>query len=439
MADATKLWSNISNVIQKDISNITFQTFINPIQAGFIEGSCLYLESPNAVTSDLVNSKFLSLIIKTARELDTTIKSVQLLLPNEMENLKASVKESKEEKNAVNKKYTFENFVVGNNNRFVYTVALAVAEQPAEVYNPLFIYGGVGLGKTHLLHAIGNFVQEFKPDVKVKYVTAEAFMNDLIKNLQGKEASSAFRNRYRKLDVLMIDDIQFIAGKQATQEEFFHTFNALHELGKQIIITCDRQPNEVEHLEARLSSRFQWGLIADIQSPDIETRIAILKKKAEIAKIEATDEAFTYIAEKFNSNIRELEGALTKIRAFASMNKRKIDLAVAKEALVDAKPKDVDVQASCDRILNIVSSHYGITVADLKGAKRSRGVSEPRQFAMYLVREILSMPFASIGKTFGGKDHTTVMHAYNKVSKAIQNSPRLSTEISDLIKMIDIN
>lgn len=439
MDDALKLWTSISNAIQKDINEITFQAFIFPIQAGFIDSSTLYLESPNLVCSNLVTNKYLNLIIKTAKELDHRIKSVQILLPNEIEDLRNSLKTNSEEKSTVNKKFTFENFVVGNNNRFVYTVALAVAEQPAEVYNPLFIYGGVGLGKTHLLHAVGNFVQEFRPELKVKYITAESFMNDLIKNLRFKEASSAFRSRYRNLDILMIDDIQFMAGKEATQEEFFHTFNALYNDGKQIIITCDKHPTEVKNLEARLSSRFQMGLIADIQTPDIETRIAILKKKAEIAGIEATDEAFNYIAEKFNSNVRELEGALTKIRAFAAMNKRNIDLSVAKEALADAKPKDVDVQASCDRILNVVSSHYGITVGDLKGTKRSRGISEPRQIAMYLVREILAMPFANIGKTFGDKDHTTVMHAYNKINSAKNNSPRLAAEIKDLINMIDIN
>ncbi|MDY5731298.1 MAG: chromosomal replication initiator protein DnaA [Eubacteriales bacterium] len=439
MPDAVQLWNSIMSIIQNDVIAISFKTFILPIQAGIIHAHCLYLECPNDIVQKTVSSKYLKLITKTAQELEPSLRSVQLLSATELENFKLSIEEQKEETNNINKKYTFDNFVVGNNNRFVYTVALAVAEQPAEVYNPLFIHGGVGLGKTHMLHAIGNFIQEFTPEMRVKYVTAEAFMNDLIKNLQGKEASAAFRNRYRNLDVLMIDDIQFIAGKQATQEEFFHTFNALHELGKQIIITCDKHPNAIEHLEERLSSRFQWGLIADIQSPDIETRIAILKKKAEQNHIIADDECFTLIAEKIDSNIRELEGALTKIRAFASMNNRPIDVAMVSEALRDTKPKNIDIAASFDRVLSIVSSHYGITVADLKSAKRSKEISEPRQIAMYLVREILAMPYTKIGKSFGGKDHSTVMHACSKVADAKSNSTRLAAEITDLIKMIDIN
>lgn len=438
--DVSTLWEQTCSVLNNNIAKLSYDTWINPMKPAFIDNSCLYLVSPTSYLADFFNKKYSAQVLKIAKELDHTINSVIAKTDRDIETIeKSSISSNNFMSGNINNKYTFENFVVGNNNRFVYTVALAVAESPAEVYNPLFIYGGTGLGKTHLLHAIGNYMNELYPNLKVKYVTGETFMNELINSMGAKDDNRVFRNNYRNLDVLMVDDIQFIAGKMATQEEFFHTFNALHNMGKQIILTSDKPPTDIEKLEERLISRFAWGLIADIQKPDIETRIAILKKKAELDGLVADDEVFNYIAEKIDSNIRELEGALIKLKAFASLKNRPIDISLVQDALRDTKTKKHEIQASCDRIMTIVSSFYGVSVGDLKSKKRTREIATARQIAMYLARDLLSMSFPMIGKNFGNKDHSTVMHACNKISEAVKNSDLLSTQIADIIRLIDIN
>lgn len=437
--DVATLWEQTCSVLKPNITEISYNTWISPMRPAFIDKSCLYLLSPTSYLADFFNKKYCTQIVKIIRELDRSINTVVAKTDNELNAINQSNEQCDFSMSDINDKYTFENFVVGNNNRFVYTVALAVAESPAEVYNPLFIYGGTGLGKTHLLHAIGNYMNEIYPNLKVKYVTGEAFMNELINSMGAKDDNRMFRNSYRNLDVLMVDDIQFIAGKMATQEEFFHTFNVLHNMGKQIILTSDKPPAEIQKLEERLISRFTWGLIADIQKPDIETRIAILKKKAEQDGLKADDDVFTYIAEKIDSNIRELEGALIKLKAFASLKNRPIDLNLVQDALRDTKSKKHEIQSSCEKIMSIVSSFYGISVDDLKSKKRTKEIATARQIAMYLVRDILSMSFPMIGKNFGNKDHSTVMHAYNKINEAVKNSDMLSTQIADIIHLIDIN
>lgn len=331
----------------------------------------------------------------------------------------------------LNPRYTFDTFVVGNSNRFAHAASLAVAEAPARAYNPLFIYGGVGLGKTHLMQAIGHYALEHNPRSKVVYVSSEKFTNDLI-NAIGKKAMVEFRNQYRNVDVLLIDDIQFVAGKESTQEEFFHTFNALYEANKQIVMSSDRPPKEIPTLEERLRSRFEWGLTTDIQPPDLETRIAILRKKAAGDHLEVPEEVLSYIANRIHSNIRELEGALNRVVAVASLSRRSISVEVAEEALKDIVGSARQRQVTIDMIQNIVANHYSIKVADMRSKKRTRAVTFPRQIAMYLARELTDSSLPRIGEEFGGRDHTTVLHAYDKIQRMLQNNPSLQREISQL-------
>ncbi len=440
MSDIKQLWENACIILKREMNSVSYETFIvSLIKPHIILNNKLYLELINEDFLAIFNNRYLQQIENAVQRTDSSIKGVEIYPSGKLDSIKEEKEKNDKGSKNLNKRYTFENFVVGSNNRFVYTVALAVAEMPAVAYNPLFIHGGVGLGKTHLLHAVGNYVHETKPELNVKYVTGETFMNELIHSMRVKDNNQHFRNSYRNLDILMVDDIHFIAGKTSTQEEFFHTFNALHEMGKQIIMTSDKAPSEISHLEKRLESRFQWGLIADIQSPDIETRIAILRKKAELMGLVADDDVYTLIAERVDSNIRELEGSLTKLHAFSSLKNRPIDINLAKEALRDTFSRKPEVQASCDRIQTIVSSYFGISVDDLKSPRRSRDVTEPRQIAMYLTRELLCMSFPRIGLNFGNRDHSTVSHACNKVSEAVKNSPRFAAQITDLIKMININ
>ncbi len=335
----------------------------------------------------------------------------------------------------LNPKYTFDTFVVGSGNRFPHAAALAAASEPAAVYNPLFLYGGVGLGKTHLMQAIGHYVLKHHPHLHVVYVSSERFTNDLINALQTKSMVE-FRQRYRSVDVLLIDDIHFVAGKESTQEEFFHTFNALYQANKQIVISSDRPPKEIPTLEDRLRSRFEWGLTADIQAPDIETRVAILRQKARNEGYSVPDEVLDFIASHIQSNIRELEGALNRVIAFSSLHQRPLSVELAtealKEILPDTQPKPVTIQ----RIQEIVASHFGIKVADLKGKRRSRSVTVPRQIAMYLSRELTDASLPRIGEEFGGRDHTTVMHACEKIRKDSESDAAFRTTIQVLIDHI---
>jgi len=338
----------------------------------------------------------------------------------------------------LNPKYNFDTFVVGNSNRFAHAACLAVAESPAKAYNPLFIYGGVGLGKTHLMHAIGQFVLEHSNRMKVSYVTSEKFTNEMINSIRD-DKTVEFRNRYRNMDILLVDDIQFLAGKERTQEEFFHTFNTLYEANKQIIISSDRPPKEIPTLEDRLRSRFEWGLITDIQPPDLETRIAILRKKAQLENLSVPDDTVSYIANKIQSNIRELEGALIRVIAYSSLNGEEINPDMAAVVLKDMLPTNKPRQVTIELIQELVSSFYNIRTDDFKAKKRTRAVAFPRQIAMYLSRELTDSSLPKIGEAFGGRDHTTVIHAYEKINNELQNNISLQENIKDLIEQIEKN
>ncbi len=335
----------------------------------------------------------------------------------------------------MNPKYTFETFVVGNSNRFAHAASLAVAETPARAYNPLFIYGGVGLGKTHLMHAIGHFVIAQNPVTRVAYVSTETFTNEFINALRDNSTLD-FQNRYRHVDVLLIDDIQFLAGKERTQEEFYHTVNAIYEANKQIVISSDRPPKEIPTLEDRLRSRFEWGLICDIQAPDLETRIAILRKRAQMESLNVPDEVIGYIAANIETNIRELEGALTRVVAYSGMMRSPVTYDLAMFALKDILPPSRPKQITIDSIKEVVAKHYNLKLQDFEVRKRTRNVAFPRQIAMYLSRELTDCSLPKIGEEFGGRDHTTVIHAYDKISDDIKQDPSFAAIVDLLVNRI---
>ena len=338
----------------------------------------------------------------------------------------------------LNPRYTFDTFVVGNNNNLAHAAALAVAESPGNYYNPLFIYGGVGLGKTHLMHSIARYILEHNPDYKVLYTTSEKFTNDLIDSIRNeKSAAMEFRKKYRNIDVLLIDDIQFIIGKERTQEEFFHTFNSLYDLKKQIVISSDKPPKEIETLEERLRSRFECGLIVDIQQPDYETRVAILKKKEELDHLQIDSEIIEYIAKNIHSNIRELEGALTKIVALSRLKNQKITPELAEEALRDLISPDEAKKITPERITRIVAEHYGITVPELTSTNKSKKISYPRQICMYLSRNYTEATLDEIGDSVGGKDHATVLHGINKIETDMKNNSDFAATIASIVKKIN--
>ncbi|MBP2634813.1 MAG: Chromosomal replication initiator protein dnaA [Firmicutes bacterium] len=336
----------------------------------------------------------------------------------------------------LNPKYVFSTFVIGNSNRLAHAASLAVSEAPAQVYNPFFIYGGVGLGKTHLMHAIGHRIKENNPNIKVVYISSEKFTNELINSIISGNPES-FRQRYRNIDVLLVDDIQFLSKKEHTQEEFFHTFNTLHDANKQIIISSDRPPREIQTLEDRLRSRFEWGLITDIQPPDLETRIAVLRKKAMIESLNVPNEVIVYIASRIENNIRELEGALIRVVAYASLNNQPIDIDLATEALKDIFPNGRPKQITTDLIKDIVAAHFKLKLEDLSAKKRTRNVAFPRQIAMYLCRELTETSLPKIGEIFGGRDHTTVIHAHDKIHKERNSDAKLNNTVKELIKRIE--
>jgi chromosomal replication initiator protein len=337
--------------------------------------------------------------------------------------------------NRLNPKYTFETFVIGSSNRFAHAAAVAVAESPAKAYNPLFIYGGSGLGKTHLLHAIGHYATSLGNAKSVRYVSTEEFTNDFINSLRD-DKQSAFQRRYRDVDILLIDDIQFLENRERTQEEFFHTFNTLHNANKQIVITSDRSPRQLATLEDRLRTRFEWGLLADIQPPDLETRIAILQKKAAQERLLAPPEVLEFIATRIVNSIRELEGALIRVTAFASLNRSVIDLALAEEVLKDFIPDGSGPEITADQIMDATSEYFGVSIDDLRGQSRSRVLVNARQVAMYLCRELTDLSLPRIGQAFGGRDHTTVMHADRKIRQQMAERRSLYNQIAELTNRI---
>ena len=404
---------------------------------------------PNSFTQDILDKRYKDLVANSIEVVCSKLYKIEFVIASEAfekEEIKdsssntssKSIVVNDEMSSTLNPKYTFNSFVIGNSNRFAHAASLAVAESPAKAYNPLFIYGGVGLGKTHLMHAIGHYILDNNPSAKVVYVSSEKFTNELINAIKD-DKNEDFRNKYRNVDVLLIDDIQFIAGKERTQEEFFHTFNALHDANKQIILSSDRPPKEIPTLEDRLRSRFEWGLIADIQVPDFETRMAILKKKADVENLNVANEVMGYIATKIKSNIRELEGALIRIIAYSSLTNREVTVDLASEALKDIISKKQGKHITIDIIQDVVSSYFNLRVEDLKSQRRTRNVAYPRQIAMYLSRKLTDMSLPKIGEEFGGRDHTTVIHAYEKISENLKTDDSLQHTINDITKKLTQN
>lgn len=441
----TEIWQSTLLLIEKELSKPSFETWIKSTRPLSYNENTIEIGVPNDFAKEWLETRYANLIKNTLQFVTQRELKVIFVVPNSQEPVveKAIVRTfqkhvSIEEPNVLllNPKYTFDSFVIGNGNRFAHAASLAVSEAPAKAYNPLFIYGGVGLGKTHLMHAIGHFILESDPQTKVVYLSSEKFTNELINSIRDDKTVD-FRNKYRNVDVLLIDDIQFLAGKERTQEEFFHTFNALHEANKQLIISSDRPPKEIPTLEDRLRSRFEWGLIADIQAPDLETRIAILRKKAKVDGLNVSNDVMHYIASNVDTNIRELEGALIRVVAYSSLINKEISVPLAVEALKDILPSSRPKQVTITLIQEVVGNYFKLKVEDFSAKKRTRNVSFPRQIAMYLSRELTDSSLPKIGEEFGGRDHTTVIHAYDKIATEIQSDPRLSNILKELIKRIE--
>lgn len=421
--ESDELITKAKELLKDEVSGISYETWILPLEIESMKGNTIVLSTSTDFLRDSVTSRYAPLLKNTFkyitnREFEISVISREDQQDGDSENGGDLVYGNSN--STLNPKYTFESFVVGNNNRFAHAAALAVAEAPASSYNPLFIYGGVGLGKTHLMHAIGNEILRRNRNTNILYVTSEKFTNQLINAIKDNK-NDQFRNTYRNIDVLLIDDIQFIAGKERIQEEFFHTFNALHESGKQIILSSDRPPKDIQLLEDRLKSRFEWGLIADISNPDYETRLAILRKKAQMDNIIIDDEILSNIANRIDSNIRELEGTLNKLIAKASLTNSPITMEMAERAINDIVAQQ-DKVISAEFVQETVAKYFNINAKDLKGSKRSNDIAFPRQIAMYLCRNVAQMSLPQIGKDFGKRDHTTVMHACNKIEKDIKEN-----------------
>lgn len=444
-------WDQILNKMKLEYcsSNISYNTWIAPLTVYEIRDNTVYILVKLRASLEHIEEKYLLPFKVCIAEVTGIEYEVAFVTDNQttiQEKRENTVKRNRVnaiyEKANLNPKYTFDTFVVGSNNSFAHAASLAVAESPGEIYNPLFIYGGVGLGKTHLMHSIAHFILENDPSKKVLYVTSEAFTNELIDALKvgknGNElAMTTFREKYRNNDVLLIDDIQFIIGKESTQEEFFHTFNSLHSAKKQIIISSDKPPKDMEILEERFRSRFEWGLIADITLPDYETRMAILHKKEEMEGYNISEEVIKYIATNIKSNIRELEGAFNKVMASSKLEKKEVTLELAEQALKDIISPNEQKVITPDYIISVVAEHYHVTVADLCGNKRSSKIVMPRQIAMYLCRDIIDTSLKTIGKNLGDRDHTTVMHGIEKIENELKVNDNLRNSIDTLKKKIN--
>ncbi len=446
----SKLWDDTLAHLELNLSPQCFSTWIKPLKLVKIEQDMVYLEVPNRFVLDWVKDNYSKLIQKILSELSavtyrlqfTVDSNAQKNLPkrptNEETIASPAIVKEKINNNSysadinLNRKYTFDEFVAGSSNQFAYAAAMAVANNPATTYNPLFIYGGVGLGKTHLVNAIGNAILKKSPHMRICYYTSEKFMNELINSLRYNRMDE-FRNKFRSMDVILIDDIQFIAGKERTQEEFFHTFNALYESHKQIIVTSDKFPKDIPGLEERLRSRFEWGLIADIQPPDVETKLAILKMKAEQNSIRLPEDVALFLANSICNNVRELEGYLIRIGAYASLTAIPISLEMARDVLKDILVER-NKELSVEEIIKRVSVHFNIKISDIKSAKRLKAVVLPRQIAMYISRQLTPSSYPEIGDRFGGKDHSTIIHAIRKIEKLMIEDFQLRTTIENLKK-----
>lgn len=445
-------WDEILSTVkhEHDISDISFDTWIRPLEVYGVEGSTLYILVPSEqMTLSYISKKYYLPLKVTIAELTGTEYEIKFILPEQTKNIrtgnsgvpKKNALSEKADRSNLNPNYTFDTFVVGSNNRFAQSASLAVAESPGEAYNPLYIYGGPGLGKTHLMHSIGHFILNQNPDAKVIYVTSEEFTNEVIESIRNGNASSMtkFRDKYRKVDVLMIDDIQFIIGKESTQEEFFHTFNALQTQGKQIILTSDKPPKEMETLEERIRSRFEWGLMADIGVPDYETRMAILRKKAESDNFDIDDEVLSYIANNIKSNVRELEGALNKLLAYNNLVHIPITMDIAEKELSNIITPDKPREITPQLIIEVVSEHFHISVDQMISKTRSSDVAKPRQIAMYLCKNMTDSPLDTIGSLLGGRDHSTIIHGIKKVTEDYDTNETTRTLIETIKKKINPN
>ena len=454
MDTLTDKWDEILLSVKEEyeIADISFKTWLKPLEVFSVEDNVLYLlfpsEESDQISLNYISKKYSLPLKVTITEFTGKEYELKFILPKEASTLKPEktramqpLSENRAKSN-LNMKYTFDTFVVGNSNKFAHTAALAVAESPGESYNPLYIYGGPGLGKTHLMHSIGNFILNEHPDMKVLYVTSEEFTNEVIesiRNTSNTSSMSKFREKYRTVDVLMIDDIQFIIGKESTQEEFFHTFNALHSAGKQIVLTSDKPPKDMEILEARIRSRFEWGLMADIGYPDYETRMAILRRKVEFEKINLSDEILNYIAENIKSNIREIEGALNKLIAYSNLEKTEITMEIAEKELQNIiapdKPKEITPQLT----IEVVAEHYQISIDQMVSKARSNSIAKPRQIAMYLCKNMTDTGLQAIGALLGGRDHSTIIHGANKIEDECKTDKELRMQIEAIKKKINPN
>ena len=466
------IWEQILVELSKDISKLSCDSFLKPIVPLSINEQILELGTPNQFVKEFLEDRYVDSIkaatakvtnnnlqlkiinlqlgdtvepesVSTVPSISSVNTAEEFVLPTSTAITATTAPEIKtpnsvilEDSFSLNPKYVFETFVTGNSNRFAHAAALAVAEAPAKVYNPFFMYGGVGLGKTHLMHAIGHRILEKNPNLRVLYISSEKFTNELINSIRDGNPES-FRQKYRNIDVLLVDDIQFLSKKEHTQEEFFHTFNTLHNANKQIIISSDRPPREIQTLEDRLRSRFEWGLITDIQAPDLETRIAILRKKALLENLTVPNDVMLFIASRIDNNIRELEGALIRVMAYASLTNQVVTNELVSEALKDVFPHGKTKEITLELIQEIVSSYFKIKMEDLLAKKRTRNLAFPRQIAMYLSRELTDTSLPRIGELFGGRDHTTVIHAHDKIARERNEDNKLNNTIKELIKRIE--
>lgn len=446
MENLHDLWQYILTEMEDKVSKPSYDTWLSQTKVQGITDDVLTVLVPNGFIKNWLDKRYRELINELLYEMTGTKLTINFQIEgngeSEQEQTIVTIPDPKktrkqdEMKNMLNPKYTFETFVVGATNRFAHAASLAVAEAPAKSYNPLFIYGGVGLGKTHLMHAIAHYVQEYHPEKNVIYLSSEKFTNEFIHAIMDNKAES-FRNKYRNVDILLIDDIQFLAGKEQTQEEFFHTFNTLHEENKQIIITSDRQPKEIPTLEERLRSRFEWGLITDISPPDLETRIAILSKKAKAEGLtDISSDVMHYIANQIDTNIRELEGALIRVIAYSSLINQDIDVQLAADALQDIITNKQPEKITIEMIQHYISENYGITMDEILSKKRTKAIAFPRQIAMYLSRELTDNSLPKIGQEFGGRDHTTVIHAHKKITEQMERDLSFASEINAHIESL---
>jgi len=443
MQEITKIWSEAKPIIKSQIGDMAFKSWFGPLK---IKGERsekeikINIECPDKFFSDWVNDHYRELVSGVLRDLTKLEPDINLSVnpaivkkgkKTKLQEFENKFKELPADNIKLNPKYTFDNFVVGPSNRFTHAACLAVAENPAKSYNPLFIYGGVGLGKTHLMQAICHLVKRRKPQTAITYLSSERFTNELINSIQHHSMDN-FRKKYRNVDILLLDDIHFIAGKESTQEEFFHTFNTLHDAHKQIIISSDRSPKEINKLEERLVSRFSWGLITDVQPPDLETRVAILKKKIENEKVKIPDDVLMFLAETITNNIRELEGALVRLNAYSLFEVTEINLSLARDILKDMLRESVK-KINVDTIQKKVANYYQLNISDFKAKRRNKNIVMARQIAMYLARELTDLSLPEIGQSFGGKDHTTVLHSYKKIKNNTDSDPKFKELINRII------